>query len=77
MHRMGNTPTIVSNVENKKIFNPILYFCKLFKITLEFISELINMNYSFNIPIKFSLKTTKEFLLNSMMVYFVENFTDT
>ena len=35
------------------------------------------MNYYFNIPIKFSLKTTKEFLLNSMMVHFVENFTDT
>ena len=44
-------------------------FCKLSKITLDFISELINLNYSFNIPFKISLKTVGELLRNTMMVY--------
>ena len=35
------------------------------------------MNYSFNIHFKFSLKTTRELLLNSMMVHSVENVTHT
>ena len=35
------------------------------------------MNSSFNIPFKFSLKTTRELLLNSMMVYTIETFTHT
>ena len=50
-------------------------FWQLSKFTLEFISELINMSYSFNIPFKFSLKTTRKLLLNSMMVYSVKSFT--
>ena len=44
-------------------------FCKLSKITIDFISELINLKYSFNIPFKISLKATREIPLNSMMVY--------
>ena len=32
------------------------------------------MNYSFNIPFKFNLKTTKKLLLSSMTVYIAGNF---
>ena len=44
-------------------------FCKLSKITLDFISKLINLNYSFYVLFKISLKTTRELLPNSKMVY--------
>ena len=49
----------VPDVQNKKSLNPIIYFtyCKLSKITLDFISELINLKYTFNIPFKITLKT--------------------
>ena len=54
----------------RKISTPFYIFLDArSKITLEFISELINLNISFNIPFKISLKTTKELLLNSMMVH--------
>ena len=36
-----------------------MFYCKLSKVTLDYISELINLNYSFNLPFKFSLKTIK------------------
>ena len=35
-----------------------IFYCKLSKVTPDCISELINLNYSFNNPLKFSLKTT-------------------
>ena len=60
----------VPYVENKKSLSPILYlFFKLSKITLDFIIELINLNYSFNISFKISLQTTRELSLNSIIVY--------
>ena len=34
-----------------------IFYCKLSKVTPDYISELINLNYSFNIRFKFSLKT--------------------
>ena len=34
-----------------------IFYCKLSKVTLAYTSELINLNYYFNIPFKFSLKT--------------------
>ena len=34
-----------------------IFYCKLSKITLEFIGELMNLKYSFNIPFKITLKT--------------------
>ena len=79
VHWMGNTLTILcSQMLRTRRFSTSFYiFCKLSKITLEFISELINMNYSFNIPFKFSLKITRELFLNSMMVYSVKTFTQT
>ena len=71
-----HTKDSVSQVLRKGRFSISFYlFCKLSNITLEFISELINMNYSFNILFKFSLKSTRELLLNSMIVCSVESFT--
>ena len=70
---MGNPAKILCpslDVENKKSLNPILYFFANFQKLLQTASsELINLNYSFNIPFKTSLKATKELLLNSMMAY--------
>ena len=34
-----------------------IFHCKLSKINLDFISELINLKYAFNIPFKITLKT--------------------
>ena len=47
-----------------------IFYCKLSKNTLDFMRELINLNYSFNIPFKINLikLTWWELLLNSMMV---------
>ena len=45
----------VPDVKKKKGLNPILYFIASF--TLDFISELINLKYAFNIPFKITLKT--------------------
>ena len=36
-----------------------IFYCKLSKVTLDYISELININYSFNLSFKFSLKPSK------------------
>ena len=33
-----------------------IFYCKLSKATVDFMSELIHLNYSFNIPFKISLK---------------------
>ena len=66
----------VSQMLRTRRFSTLFYYLdKLPKITLEFIIELINMNYPFNIPFKLSLKTTRK-LLNSMMVYSVRNFAN-
>ena len=34
-----------------------MFYSKLSKITLDFISELINLKHTFNIPFKITLKT--------------------
>ena len=71
--RMGNAAKILCLspvAENKKSLNSILYFIASSpKLLWTSSSELTNLNYSFNISFKISLKTTKELLLNSMMVY--------
>ena len=59
----------------RRFSTPFYIFCKFSKTTLEFISELINMKYSFNIPFKFSLKITRELLLSSLILYSLENLT--
>ena len=34
-----------------------MFYCKLTKLIVEYISELVNLNYYFNIIFKFTLKT--------------------
>ena len=59
IHRMGNKPDILYPrfKEQKESQLYFIFYCKLSKITLDFIRELINPKYAFNIPLKFTLKT--------------------
>ena len=56
---MGNTPNVLCPRcrEQDEYHSHFLFYCKLSKVTLDYISELINLNYSFNIVFKYSLKT--------------------
>ena len=61
IQRMGNThinlhPRCMEQDESHPHF---IFSCKLSKVTLDYIGELINLNYSFNPPFKFSPKTIK------------------
>ena len=58
IHRMGNPPNILCPKckEQEESHPHVIYYCKLSKTILGFISELIHLNYSFNIPFKISLK---------------------
>ena len=60
IHRMGNAPNILCprcNEQEESHPHFILYN-KLFKTTLHFISDVMNLNYSFNITSKISLQAT-------------------
>ena len=61
----------VPDVKNKKSLNPILYFIASFlKLLWDLISELINLQYAFNIPFKITLKTIiMVTFFNAMIVY--------
>ena len=61
IQRMGNTPNILHPRcrEQDESHPHYIFYCKLSKVILDYISELIDLNYSFNIPSKFSLKTIK------------------
>ena len=61
IQRMGNTPNILHprHMEQGEPHPHFIFYCKLSKLTLDYISELIKLNYSFNLPFKFSLKTIK------------------
>ena len=54
IHRMGNIPTILCpRWKKQKESQPFfIFFCKLSKNTLDFINELINLKYAFNILLK-------------------------
>ena len=56
---MGNTTNIMCpRCKEKKESQPyFISYCKLSKLTLEFISKLFNLKYAFNIPFKITLKT--------------------
>ena len=64
IHRMGNEPNLLCLRFEKALFsilnpslNPFfLFYWKFSKITLDFISELVNLKYAFDIPIKITLK---------------------
>ena len=48
----------VLDVKNKKSPKPVLYFIASFhKLLSDFLSELINLKYAFNIPFNITLKT--------------------
>ena len=55
---MGNAPNILNpRCKERKEYHPhFIFYCKLSKTTLDFVSELIHLNYSSNIPFKISLK---------------------
>ena len=59
IQRMGNTPKILHprHMEQVESHPHFIFYYKLSKVTLDYISELIKMNYFFNLPFKFSLKT--------------------
>ena len=61
IQRMGNTPNILHprRMEQVESHPHFIFCCQLSKVTLDYISELINLNYSFNLPFKLSLKTIK------------------
>ena len=58
---MGNTPNILYPKRMKQVESHLhlIFYCKLSKVSLDYISELINLKYSFNLPFKFSLKNIK------------------
>ena len=59
IHRMGNGPNIQCPrcIEQKESQPYFIFYCKLFKITLDIIIELINLKYVFDIFFKITLKT--------------------
>ena len=61
IQRMGNTHNILHprRMEQDESHLHFIFYCKLSKVTLNYISELIKLNYSFNLPFKFSFKTIK------------------
>ena len=61
IQRMGNTPNILHPrcMEQVESHPRFIFFCELSNVTLDYISELINLNYSFNLPFKLSFKTIK------------------
>ena len=61
IQRMGNRLNILDprRMEQVESHPNFIFCCKLSKVSLDYISELININYSFNLPFKFSLKTIK------------------
>ena len=61
-HRMSNAPNILCpRCKEQKESQPyFIFYCKLSKIILDFISELINLKYAFHIVFKITLKTNKK-----------------
>ena len=59
IQRMGNAPYILCpRCKEQKESQPyFIFYCKLSKITPDFISKLINLKYAFNIPLKYNVKT--------------------
>ena len=56
---MFNTPNILHSRRMEQVESHLhfIFCCKLSKVTLD--SELINLNYSFNLPFKFVSKPSK------------------
>lgn len=57
MHRIGNSPSISSlRCKEKESTSYFVFYSKLSNTKLGFMTELMNLNYSFNTPFKISLK---------------------
>ena len=58
---MGNTPNILDprRMEQVESHSHFIFYCKLSKVILDCISELINQNYSFNLPLNLVSKPSK------------------
>ena len=58
IHRIGNAPNILClrYKAREESHTHFMFYCKLSKTTPDFISELINLNYFFNVTFKISLK---------------------
>ena len=58
---MGNTPNILDLIRMEQVESHpyFIFYCKLSKVSPDYISELVNLNYSFNLPFKFSSKPSK------------------
>ena len=54
IHRVANSSNILCPGSKEQVH--FLVHCKLSKTTLDFIKELINLNYTFNSLLKFSTK---------------------
>ena len=56
---MDNAPNILCprSIEQEESQPYFIFHCKLSRTTLDFIRELINLIYTFNVPFKFILKT--------------------
>ena len=61
MQRMGNTRNIQHPrcMEKDESHLHFIFYWKLSKVTSDYISKLINLNYFFNLPFKLSVKTIK------------------
>ena len=59
INRMDNTPNSLCPrcKEQKESERHFIFYFRLSKISLNFISELINLKYAFNTPFKLILKT--------------------
>ena len=61
IQRMDNAANILHprRMEQDEPHPHFIFYCKLSKVTLDYIIELIKLNYSFNLPFKFSFKNIK------------------
>ena len=76
IHRMGNAPNILYPIykEQEESNSYFVLCCELFKTSLG-LSELINLNYSFNIPFKINLKNPLGAFFSISRWYTVKNST--
>ena len=61
IQRMGSTPNIMDprGMEQVESHPHFIFYAKLSKVSLDYISELINLNYSFNLPFNLVSKPSK------------------
>ena len=70
MNRMDSLPNILRpRCKKADESHPhFMFHCKLSKTTLDFISGLINLNYTFNMPFKVSPKAKSKAIINGTFI---------